>query len=246
MNLRNIKKKLNSEEYKNFIKFKNSWRAMNFNEKGKKIGCEWKSFESFYDDMFSTWVSGMVLSRNDKNKPFSKENCTWILKGDENNHRLIKLEYNNQIKTLVEWCNEFNLNLGGVTSRYHRYKKLPIEQILFGLIKKPRRNPDNNITLLKSRKMVSAYKCKDKKRGWIYDERLTKEWFMENILLKNCTYCGYDKNIGADRIDNNLGHNIDNIVPCCINCNTIRNNIFTQEEMFIIGKFCRNIIDSRS
>lgn len=67
------------------------------------------------------------------------------------------------------------------------------------------------------------------------------------LISKDCYYCGSSpvlKNYirsnkyaieedlyanGIDRVDNNIGYEIDNIVPCCKRCNTSKNDM-TQEE----------------
>lgn len=64
---------------------------------------------------------------------------------------------------------------------------------------------------------------------------LSPEWIKENIV-KPCVYCGR-KATGFDRIDNSVGHTEENCVSCCRECNSVRNNIFTHEEMKEIGKF---------
>lgn len=53
---------------------------------------------------------------------------------------------------------------------------------------------------------------------------LTVEWIIENIFSKPCHYCGETNwlKIGCDRIDNNLPHTLDNVVPCCHRCNAKR------------------------
>jgi hypothetical protein len=66
------------------------------------------------------------------------------------------------------------------------------------------------------------------------------EWnlsFSEFSLLteKECFYCEKPLNdivagSGLDRIDNERGYTLDNVLPCCGNCNKTRNNIYTVEE----------------
>jgi len=68
---------------------------------------------------------------------------------------------------------------------------------------------------------------------------------------KQCTYCGIpeekihllksingytSKKLGIDRIDSSLGYESGNICLCCINCNRIKSNIFSYEEMLAIGE----------
>lgn len=80
----------------------------------------------------------------------------------------------------------------------------------------------------------------DKKRGLHCD--LTKQWLLDNIIGKACTYCGTsDEGIGCDRIDNSLGHAIANVVPCCGLCNRTRSNHFTPDEMRLLGKTIEEI-----
>jgi hypothetical protein len=59
------------------------------------------------------------------------------------------------------------------------------------------------------------------------------------VLLINspCYYCDNQldsptnsSGIGLDRLDNDRGYEIDNIVPCCVICNRTRNAHFTPEE----------------
>ena len=80
----------------------------------------------------------------------------------------------------------------------------------------------------------------DRKRG--LDCNLTVEWFKQNLSSKPCLYCGTaDEPIGADRIDNSIGHMIGNVVPCCQTCNKVRNNLFTVDEMRMLGAVIRKI-----
>lgn len=70
--------------------------------------------------------------------------------------------------------------------------------------------------------LINAHKQEDKKyyRG---DCDLTVPWFIENIFTK-CIYCGETdwKKLGCDRIDNSKAHTIENVVPCCLDCNNKR------------------------
>lgn len=69
---------------------------------------------------------------------------------------------------------------------------------------------------------IKDYKREDKKynRGGI---DLTVPWFIRNIYTK-CIYCGETdwKKLGCDRINNNLPHTMENVVPCCLDCNNKR------------------------
>ena len=84
---------------------------------------------------------------------------------------------------------------------------------------------------------------------------LTDEQFKE-ITQKDCYYCGsppsnIKKNSkgsngeyvynGIDRIDNNKGYIIDNVVPCCITCNMAKSNKTLQEFRDWIKKVYSNM-----
>jgi len=71
-------------------------------------------------------------------------------------------------------------------------------------------------------------------------------------LLKNpCYYCGqitfgFEVGCGLDRINNKKGYILGNVLPCCGDCNTHRQDTWTVEEMKIaieaIRKFRRQLI----
>lgn len=68
-----------------------------------------------------------------------------------------------------------------------------------------------------------------------------KEWCLtfeeySSLLDKSCHYCEGKLGTtifygsGLDRLDNARGYYIDNVVPCCKYCNSLRNNFLTVEE----------------
>lgn len=86
------------------------------------------------------------------------------------------------------------------------------------------------------------------------DFKLDKEQFKE-ITSKDCHYCGdkpyqlsYNKNKsfcytynGIDRIDNTKGYIIDNILPCCGNCNLMKKDMTYEEFLNYIKKIYKNL-----
>ncbi len=83
--------------------------------------------------------------------------------------------------------------------------------------------------------LMIEYQKIDKRLG--YENDLDLEWFKENITSQPCTYCGTNTEpIGSDRLDNTKGHTKENTIPCCKICNKVRNNIFTHEEMKLLGQ----------
>ena len=73
-----------------------------------------------------------------------------------------------------------------------------------------------------------------KSRG--YGCSISKDQFIE-LWSSPCEYCGKsilnDKGIGLDRLNNKDGYHLTNVVPCCGDCNYIRGDILTYDEMKI-------------
>lgn len=77
-------------------------------------------------------------------------------------------------------------------------------------------------------------KAKSRKLSW----DLTKEQYLA-IRKQLCTYCQGSlppSSGGLDRIDNSKGYSVDNVLPCCVACNQLRNNKLTVDEMKYVMK----------
>ena len=62
------------------------------------------------------------------------------------------------------------------------------------------------------------------------------------LITQLCTYCQGPLNAtgsGLDRKDSSEGYTTDNVTPCCWQCNRIKSNEFSYEEMLIIGPSVR-------
>lgn len=229
-----------------------SWRAMMFTEKGKKVGHaeEWSNFKTFYKDVRPTYEDGKLFRRRDNSKPFSKDNFIWLTQEEINNlqQKSLSIEFNGESHTLKDWAEIIGTTPNAIKNRYYKHQNdYTIEEILYGKRKNRGSKTPKDISEIKSddvrakaSKMISSYNSKDVKNGFGKSD-LTIEWMVENILTKPCVYCGDTYRIGCDRIDNNKGHSKNNVVPCCIECNTARNNYFTYEEMRILGKTIQEI-----
>lgn len=225
----------------------NTHRSICYTIKGKTIGYpeNWQLFNDFKNNVPEGFKEGFILVRKNKKEPYSKENCFWTEKGTENVHKLSVITYNSETKTLLEWAKQYNLNYNGLRQRYFKGKNYTSEEILFGKIKNFKKGV-TDINLLASiqakrnkiSKMLSAYKNKDNKKQRNFN--LTRE-FMEKIINSYCIYCGDVENVGCDRLDNNKGHTVDNVVPACYQCNSTRNNFYSFEEMLEIGKTIKQI-----
>ena len=233
----------------------NSWRSIKFTEKGKKAGNskEWDDFRTFYNDVVDSYKEGLVFRRKDVTKPFSKDNFMWIDKSSIGDLRCsVFLEYNGKRYSLRQWAEETGVPYYSIKNRYCKKKDIyTTEEIIFG--KKRKRGSkvaqdykeSNTPIREKASKMISTYKLNDKKMGFEKICDIDIDWMINNIITQKCIYCGDERRVGCDRIDNNKGHTKDNVVPCCYDCNCARNNNFSYEEMKVLGKTIREIKNNR-
>ena len=90
----------------------------------ENIKCEWKSFEDFYNDMFSTYKNGLSIDRINSKGNYCKENCRWATEKQQANNRKSNIfyTYNKETKTLKQWTESFNVDYKKVWSRINRLK----------------------------------------------------------------------------------------------------------------------------
>ena len=86
-------------------------------------------------------------------------------------------------------------------------------------------------------RLAYHYKAEDEKhnRG---ESTLTPEWIIENIFNgQKCHYCNETdwRKLGCDRINNDLPHTPDNVVPCCKECNKKRGTKSYEEFKKMLG-----------
>jgi hypothetical protein len=112
----------------------------------------------------------------------------------------------------------------------------PIEK--FSFIQKWRRNSCNQCRRHQSNKSVrcrwTEYKRKAKTRGKVFE--LTEKQF-KSFENSSCFYCGDDLDyIRLDRINNDLGYIIDNVVSCCHKCNSFKYTLDKKEFLDHVSK----------
>jgi len=85
----------------------------------------WSSFKNFLEDMLDTYQDGLQLDRIDNSKGYYKENCRWVTSKENNNNRTnnVKIEYNNEVKTLSEWADTLGINFSTIRNRYYKFYK---------------------------------------------------------------------------------------------------------------------------
>lgn len=73
--------------------------------------------------------------------------------------------------------------------------------------------------------LLCGYKTSDRKYERIDDEfptnYVTAKWIVEHIFSQPCKHCGETDwhKLGCNRLDNSLPHTMDNVEPCCVECN---------------------------
>lgn len=69
-----------------------------------------------------------------------------------------------------------------------------------------------------------------------------------DLIDSPCHYCGFplaETGRGVDRKDPLLGYTRENTVPCCTECNAYKGDLFTHDEMLIIGEAVRRVKATR-
>lgn len=98
----------------------------------------------------------------------------------------------------------------------------------------------NDIVVKQIKQKITGYKGQDVKKGKFCTEKFIDFEFVINLFhtsLTNCFYCNEQVSIlyenscdpkqwTIERIDNDLGHNKDNVVIACLNCNLRRRTMY--------------------
>lgn len=101
-------------------------------------------------------------------------------------------------------------------------------------------------------KLYASYKHGAESRNYCFE--IDKEQF-KNIIYKNCYYCdripeqiAYNKSKsdsifynGIDRVDNNIGYILSNIVTCCKHCNRAKMSLSRNQFLQLIKDIYHNL-----
>lgn len=92
--------------------------------RGIKVCDEWnENFVSFYDwSMCHGYSDDLTIDRIDVNKGYNPDNCRWITQKEQmmNRRETVRLEYQGVIKTLKEWCKQYDFNYKLAHARYKK------------------------------------------------------------------------------------------------------------------------------
>ena len=96
----------------------------------------------------------------------------------------------------------------------------------------------------KQRFNISKSKAKQRDLCW----NINLDQFTD-LINKPCYYCGISlinfTNSSLDRINNDLGYLVDNVLPCCGDCNKIRQDKLTVDEMKVAMEAILNYRNSK-
>lgn len=97
---------------------------------------------------------------------------------------------------------------------------------------------------VRARWLHSRLAAQRNKRRW----EISPELFAL-LISQPCHYCGSALNntgSGLDRKDNQLGYVPENVVPCCRQCNVVKNSFFSYDEMMQLSSVLKNIMEKKS
>jgi hypothetical protein len=82
----------------------------NYGGRGIDVCHDWQSFNSFYADMGDP-PDGMTLERLDNDKGYSKANCQWSPRLDQNNNKRnnMFIAMDSENLTLSQWCRRYDV-----------------------------------------------------------------------------------------------------------------------------------------
>lgn len=101
--------------------------------RGIKVCEEWdNSFVPFYEWAINNgYTEELTLDRIDNNGNYEPSNCRWATMQEQSNNRNsnIKITIGNATKTLLQWCEIFEVDYQTARSRYHRFPDQTLEEL---------------------------------------------------------------------------------------------------------------------
>lgn len=102
----------------------NDTRFADWGGRGICVCDEWRhDFMAFYDWAVTHGYSeGLTIDRIDNDGNYCPENCRWATQEQQSRNRRsnINITIGNSTRTLLEWCEIFDLNYPAVNARYRR------------------------------------------------------------------------------------------------------------------------------
>lgn len=112
---------------------KGNARYADWGGRGIEVCEQWRnSFESFYTwAMANGYQDNLTIDRIDNNGNYCPENCRWVRQQEQcrNRRSNINITIGNSTRTLMEWCEIFQVDYKTVNARYHRNKNATIDYL---------------------------------------------------------------------------------------------------------------------
>lgn len=108
-------------------------RYANWGGRGIEVCEQWRnSFENFYAwAMANGYQDDLTIDRIDNNGDYCTGNCRWVSQQEQSRNRRsnINITIGNSTRTLIEWCEIFQVDYAKVNARYHRNKNATIDYL---------------------------------------------------------------------------------------------------------------------
>lgn len=97
---------------------------------GRGIKCLWNTFESFYNDMYESYLKHFELNcgktyieRTNNDGNYCLENCTWATITEQANNRRSNrfITYKNETLTLSQWAKKYGIKYKTLCARINDY-----------------------------------------------------------------------------------------------------------------------------
>lgn len=102
---------------------KNYFNYSRWGRRGITYPTRWKSFEVFYEDMYDSYSPELSLDRIDNDKNYSKENCRWATRKEQQNNtsRNKFFTIGETTQTLSQWAETADIGLSTIKQRFYTY-----------------------------------------------------------------------------------------------------------------------------
>ena len=162
---------------------------INYGARGVTVCEQWvNSFETFYEDMASSYRPGLTIDRIDNSQGYYKENCRWATRIEQaNNKRNVeRIEFNGESLTIAEWARKLKIKKASLFNRIY-YLKWPLAEAL-KIETRPRKNkmfglpPDYIIEINGERKTLSQRLIETK----LSNSTITTRFYCYNWPIEKC------------------------------------------------------------
>ncbi|SRR3990167_3855569 len=101
---------------------KNKKQYADYGGRGIKYPMKWNNFKGFKEDMQNGYKKGLTIERIDNSKSYSKENCRWATRKEQNNNKRsnIVITFKGKTLPLALWADEIGMNFNVMRSRWYR------------------------------------------------------------------------------------------------------------------------------